>query len=155
MRAGNIVKNDKWTYRRWRFLFFSNFLFFRCSKSNEEDEFRKATQLYENTVGVNCRHTTHRTKRGTRGQTSQVIDKRLCRLSISWYQIGCRKRTLLFTGFARIPIFTMGRKVEIVSFVTRFMGSFSSYELFIIPRLDGVINNSRFSNSKYSLFIFF
>ena len=127
-------------------------LFFHCSKSNEEEDF---IRLYENTVGVNCRHTTHRTKRGTKGQTSQVIDKRLCRLSISWYRIGCRKRTLLFTGFARIPIFTMGRKVEIVSFVTRFMGSFSSYELFIIPRLDGVINNSRFSNSKYSLFIFF
>ena len=36
-----------------------------------------------------------------------------------------------------------------------FMGSFSSYELFIIPRLDGVIHNCRFSNSKYSLFIFF
>ena len=123
-------------------------LFFHCSKSNEEEDFRKAIQLYEN-------DTTHRTKRGTKGQTSQVIDKRLCRLSISWYRIGCRKRTLLFTGFARIPIFTMGRKVEIVSFVTRFMGSFSSYELFIIPRLDGVINNSRFSNSKYSLFIFF
>ena len=35
------------------------------------------------------------------------------------------------------------------------MESFSSYELLIIPRLDGVIHNSRFSNSKYSLFIFF
>ena len=35
------------------------------------------------------------------------------------------------------------------------MGSFSSYELFIIPRLDGVIHNSRFSNSKYSVLIFF
>ena len=27
-------------------------LFFHCSKSNEEEDFRKATQLYENTVGV-------------------------------------------------------------------------------------------------------
>ena len=27
-----------------------------------------------------------------------------------------------FTGFARIPMFTMGRKVEIVSFVTGFYG---------------------------------
>ena len=35
------------------------------------------------------------------------------------------------------------------------MGSFGSYELFIILRLDGVIHNSRFSNSKYSVFIFF
>ena len=141
-------------------------LFFHCSKSYEEEDFRKATQLYENTVGVNCRRTTHRTKRGTKGQTSQVFDMQLCRLSISWYWIGCRKRTLLFrsfisgfaaldfTGFARIPMFTKSRKVEIVSFVTSFMGSFSSYELFIIPRLDGAIHNSRFSNSKYSLFIF-
>ena len=134
------------------FCFSLTSFFFHCSKSNEEDEFRKATQLYENTVGVNCRHTTHQTKRGTKGQTSQVIDKRLCRLSISWYRIGCRKRTLLFTGFARIPIFTMGRKVEIVSFVTRFTGSFSSYELFIIPRLDVVINNPDFltPNIHYS-----
>ena len=141
-------------------------LFFHCSKSNEEEDFRKATQLYENTVGVNCEHRTHWNKRGTKGQTSQVIDMQLCRLSISWYWIGCRKRTLLlrsfisgfaaldFTGFARIPMFTMSRKVEIVSFVTTFMGSFSSYELFIIPRLDGAIHNSRFSNSEYSLFIF-
>ena len=145
---------------------FSLTSFFHCSKSNEEEDFRKATQLYENTVGVNCEHRTHWTKRGTKGQTSQVIDMQLCRLSISWYWIGCRKRTLLlrsfisgfaaldFTGFARIPMFTMSRKVEIVSFVTTFMGSFSSYELFIIPRLDGAIHNSRFSNSEYSLFIF-
>ena len=34
------------------------------------------------------------------------------------------------------------------------MGSFNSYELFIIPRLDSVIDNSGFSDSKYSLFIF-
>ena len=47
------------------------------TKSNEEADFRKATQSHENTVGVNCRHTTHRTKRGTKGQTSQVIDMQL------------------------------------------------------------------------------
>ena len=46
-----------------------------------------------------------------------------------------------------------GKKLFLSSCV--FMGSFNSYELFIIPRLDGVIYNSRFSNSKYSLFIFF
>ena len=34
------------------------------------------------------------------------------------------------------------------------MGSFNSYELFIISKLDSVIHNSEFSNSKYSLFIF-
>ena len=102
-------------------------LFFHCSKSNEEEDFRKAIQLYEN-------DTTHRTKRGTKGQTSQVIDMQLCRLSITWYRIGCRKRTLIFrsfisgfdaldfTDFARIQMFTIGRKVEIVSFVIRFYG---------------------------------
>ena len=61
-----------------------------------------------------------------------------------------------FTDFGRIPMFTIGRKVEIVSFVIRFYGIiFSSYELFIIPRLNNAIHNSRFSDSKYSLFIFF
>ena len=39
---------------------------------------------------------TRRTKKGTSGQTSQVIDMQLCRLSITWYGIGCRKRTLTF-----------------------------------------------------------
>ena len=38
----------------------TSLFFFHCSKSNED--FREATQLYENTVGVNRRHTTHRTK---------------------------------------------------------------------------------------------
>ena len=42
---------------------------------------------------------THRTKKGTKGQTSQVIDMQLCRLSITWYGIGCRKRTLTFRSF--------------------------------------------------------
>ena len=65
------------TYRRWRFLFIIWLLFFHCSKSNEEADFRKAIQSYENTVGLNCRHTTHRTKRGTKSQTSQVIDMQL------------------------------------------------------------------------------
>ena len=53
------------------------------------------------------------------------------RLSITWYRIDCRKRTLIFrsfiSGFAaldftdlgRIPVFKMGKKVEIVSFVIR------------------------------------
>ena len=115
-------------------------LFFHCSKSNEEADFRKAIQSYENTVGVNCRHTTHRTvKRGTcKGQTSQVIDMQLHEAVnyYTWYRIGCRKRTLIFrsfisgfaaldfTDFGRIPMFTMGRKVEIVSFVIRFYGIF-------------------------------
>ena len=100
--------------------------FFHCSKSNEED-FRRAIQLFENTVGVNRGHTKNH-------QTSQVIDMQLCRLSITWYRIGCRKRTLTFrsfisgfaalefTGFVRIPIFAMGRKVEIVPFIIRFYG---------------------------------
>ena len=44
-------------------------------------------------------------------------------------------------------------KLFLSSFVS--MGSFSSYELFFIPRLDGVNHNSWFSHSKYSLFIFF
>ena len=148
------------------FCFSLTSFFFHCSKSNKEEDFRKATKLYENMVGVNYEHRTHWTKRGTKGQTSQVIDMQLCRPSISWYWIGCRKRTLLlrsfisgfatldFTGFARIPMFTMSRKVEIVSFVNTVMGSLSSYELFIIPRLDGAIHNSQFSNSEYSLFIF-
>ena len=150
-----------------------------------EEDYRKAIQLYENTVGVSCRQDTSnlprtqtslsrwkcarkgrregdpshgplrfitsrsplpcekrsawgggwlRTKRGTKGQTSQVIDMQLCRLSISWYRIGCRKRTLTFrsfilematldfTGFVRIPMFTMGRKVEFFSFIIRFYG---------------------------------
>ena len=101
--------------------------FFHCSKSNEEEDFRKAIQLFENKVGVNRRHTKNH-------QTSQVIDMQLCRLSITWYRIGCRKRTLTFrsfisgfaaldfTGFVRIPIFAMSRKVEIVPFVIRFYG---------------------------------
>ena len=46
-------------------------------------------------------------------------------------------------------MFAMGGKVELISFVL-----FNSYELFIIPRLDSVIHNSGFSDSKYSLFIF-
>ena len=69
----------------------------------------------------------------TKGQTSQVIDMQLCTLSITCYRIGCRKRTLTFrsfisgfaasdfTGFGRIPMFTMGKKVEIVSLVILFL----------------------------------
>ena len=82
------------------------------------------------------KHTRHCIEllRGTKGQTSQVIDMQLCTLSITCYRIGCRKRTLTFrsfisgfaasdfTGFGRIPMFTMGKKVEIVSLVIRFYG---------------------------------
>ena len=109
---------------------------------------------------------TDRTKRGTKVQTSQVIDMQVCMLSITWYRIGCRKRTLIFrsfiSGFAaldfadfpRILMFTIGRKVELFLSSSVFMGSFNSYELFIILRLDGVIHNSRFSfKPRYSLFI--
>ena len=138
---------------------FSSFSDFFFSIVQNRMKKRILEKWLNHTVGVNCRHTTHRTKRGTKGQTSQVIDMQLCRLSITWYRIGCRKTTLVFrsfisrfaaldfTDFGWIPMFTIGRKVE--------MGSFSSYELFIIPRLNGIIHNSRFSNSKYSLFIFF
>ena len=121
-------------------------------------------QSYENTVGVNCRHTTHRIKRGTKGQTSQVIDMQPCRLSVTWYRIGCRKRTsgVLFRGLPLwISLISRGfqclrlaEKLKLFLSSSVFMVSFSIYELFIIPRLDGVIHNSRFSNSKYSLFIF-
>ena len=82
------------------------------------------------------KHTRHCIEllRGTKGQTSQVIDMQLCTLSIKCYRIGCRKRTLTFrsfisgfaasdfTGFGRIPMFTMGKKIEIVSLVIRFYG---------------------------------
>ena len=137
---------------------------------SEEADFKKAIQSYENTVGVNCRHTTHRTKRGTKGQTSQVIDMQLHEAVnyYTWYRIGCRKRTLIFSsfisGFAALDFTDFGgfqclrwaEKLKLFLSSSVFMGSFSSYELFIIPRLDGVIHaNSRFSNSKYSLFIFF
>ena len=142
----------------------SDFFFFHCSKSNEEADFRKVAQSYENTVGVNCRHTTHRIKRGTKGQTSQVIDMQPCRLSVTWYRIGCRKRTsgVLFRGLPLwISLISRGfqclrlaEKLKLFLSSSVFMVAFSSYELFIIPRLDGVIHNSRFSNSKYSLFIF-
>ena len=142
-------------------------LFFHCSKSNED--FREATQLYENMVGVNRRHTTHWTKRETKGQTSQVIDMQLCRLSITCYRIGCRKRTLTFRSFIselRLPLWISlvsrgfqclrwAEKLKLFLSSSVFMGPFSSYELLFIPRLDGVIHNSRFWNSKYSLFIFF
>ena len=74
----------------------------------------------------------------------------------------CRKRTQTCRSFiCRFGLHWIradynvwdGKKLFLSSCV--FVGSFNSYELFIIPRLDGVIYNSRFSNSKYSLFIFF
>jgi len=95
-----------------------------------------------------------------------------------WYRIGCRKRTLIFrsfisgfaaldfTDFGRIPMFTMGRKVEIVSFFIRqgFLWdhlaamSYSLFRgeivLFIIP--DFLTPNIHYSSSfkpRYSLFI--
>ena len=121
-------------------------------------------------MGVNCRYTTHRTKRGTKSQTSQVIDMQLCRLPITWYRIGCGKRTLIFRSFIilfrGLPLWIslisrgfqclrLAEKLKLFLSSSVFMVSFSIYELFIIPRLDGVIHNSRFSNFKYSLFIFF
>ena len=129
---------------------FSDFFFFHCSKSNEKAYFRKATQSHENTVCVNCRHTTHRTKRGTKGQTSQVIDMQLCRLSITWYRIGWFSG-VLFRGLPLwISLISRGfeclrsaEKLKLFLSPSVFMGSFSSYELFIIL------------NSKHSLFIFF
>ena len=102
---------------------FSDFFFFNCSKSNEEADFRKAIQSYENTLGLNCRHTTHRTKRGTKGQTSQVIDMQLHE-AVNYV---VSDRTLIFrsfisgfaaldfTDFGRIPMFTMGRKFEFLN----------------------------------------
>ena len=64
-----------------------------------------------------------------------MIDMLLCRLSITWHGIhGLWEKNadlrsfisgfaaLDFTGFAQIPMFTMGRKIEIVSFVTGFYG---------------------------------
>ena len=140
--------------------------FFHFSRSNEEADFRKATHSYENTVGVNCRHTTHQTNRETKGQTFLVIDMQLCRLSITWYRIDCSKKNADFQFYLRVCRFGFHRfradssklrlaeKLKLFLSSSVFMGSFSSYELFIIPRLDGVIHNSRFSNSKYSLFIF-
>ena len=109
-------------------------LFFHCSKSNEEEDFRKATQLYENTVGVTV-DTGHIELKG------EPKVKHLKWLTCNF--AGCQFRgiglavrkeryfsgvlfpgfaALDFTGFERIPVFTKGRKVEIVSFVTRFYG---------------------------------
>ena len=59
--------------------------------------------------------------------------------------------SLISRGFKCLRL---AEKLKLFLSSSVFMGSFSSYELFIIPRLDGVIHNSRFSNSKYSLFIF-
>ena len=165
-----VTRNANWKHcQEWQIdlpsmtiLFILWLLFFHCSKSNEEVDFRKATQSYENTVGVNCRYTTHGSKRGTKGQTSQVTDMQLCRLSITWYRIGWFSG-VLFRGLPLwISLISRGfqclrlaEKLKLFLSSSVFMGSFSSYELFVIdPWLDGVIHNSRFSNSKYSLFIF-
>ena len=76
-----------------------------------------------------------------------MIDMQLCRLSITWYGIGCRKRTLTFrsfvsgfatlnfTGFARIPMFTMGLPVPFLKFPrpqTFFLASYLSLDLALV-----------------------
>ena len=76
----------------------------------------------------------------------------------------CRPETVLFQGlphcFASLVscgfvCLRWAEKLNLFLSSSVFMGSFNSYDqLFIIPRLDSVIHNSGFSNSKYSLFIF-
>ena len=75
----------------------------------------------------------------------------------------CRPKTVLFRGLPRCFASLVSRgflrlrwaeKLNLFLSSSVFMGSFNSYELFIIPWLDSVIHNSGFSNSKYSLFIF-
>ena len=141
---------------------FSSFSDFFFSIVQNRMKKRILEKWLNHTAGVNCRHTTHRTKRGTKGQTSQVIDMQLCRLSITWYRIGWFSG-VLFRGLPlSISLISRGfqclrlaEKLKLFLSSSVFMGSFSSYELFIIPWIDGAIHNSRFSNSKYSLFIFF
>ena len=140
-------------------------LFFNLLKSNEEEDFRKATQLYKNTVGVNCRHMTHRTKGEPRSNISLKCSFAGCHFRGIGLAVGneCCFSGVLFRGFP-LWISLVSRGFQCLRWSEKlkwflsspvFMGSFSSYELFIIPRLDGVIYNSWFSNSKYSLFIFF
>ena len=75
----------------------------------------------------------------------------------------CRPKTVLFRGLPRCFASLVSRgflclrwaeKLNLFLSSSVFMGSFNSYELFIIPWRDSVIHNSGFSNSKYSLFIF-
>ena len=78
---------------------FSDFFFSVVQNRMKKRILEKRPNHKSSAVGVNCRHMTHRTKRETKGQTSQVIDMQLCRLSVTWYRIGCRKRTLIFRSF--------------------------------------------------------
>ena len=75
----------------------------------------------------------------------------------------CGPRTVLFRGLPRcftslvlsgFLCLRWAEKLNLFLSSSVFIGSFNSYELFIIPRLDSVIHNSGFSNSKYSLFSF-
>ena len=75
----------------------------------------------------------------------------------------CRPQTVFFRGLPRCFASLVSRgflclrwaeKLNLFLSSSVFMGSFNSYELFIIPRRDSVIHNSGFSNYKYSLFIF-
>ena len=55
-RAGNIVKNDKYTYRPWRLRFFSDFFFSIVQNRLKTNIWQKRPNYYENAVGVSCRH---------------------------------------------------------------------------------------------------
>jgi len=60
-----------------------------------------------------------------------------------------------FHGFRADSNVCDGQKSWNYFFRLPFLWEFNSFELFTIPRLDSIIHNSGFSNSKYSLFIFF
>ena len=144
--------------------------FFHCSKSNEEEDFRKAIQFYKNTVGVNCRHDTSNQKGNQRSKISWSSDWYAtlqavnCVVWDSWAVGKERWLEEFYFGVCRFGFHWFradsnvydGQKSWNCFFRHRFsMGSLSSYELFTFPRLDGVIHNSWFSYSKYSLLIFF
>ena len=76
----------------------------------------------------------------------------------------CRPRTDLFRGlplcfgfhgFHADSNVCDGQKSWNYFFRLPFLWEFNSLELFTIPRLDSIIHNFGFSNSKYSLFILF
>ena len=142
-------------------------LFFHCSKSNEEEDFRKATQLYENTVGVtvDTRHIELKGEPKVKHLKWLTCNFAGCQLRGIGLAVG-KQRWFSGVLFRGLPLWIslisrgfqclrLAEKLKLFLSPSVFMGLFSSYELFIIPRLDGVIHNSRFSNSKYSLFIFF
>ena len=112
---------------------------------------------------------THTTLHRTKGEPKVKRLKWLtcnfvrCQLRVIGLAVG-KERWLSGVLFRGLPLWVSlvsrgfqcvrwAEKLKLLSSV--FMGSLSSYELFIFPRLEGVIHNSRFSNSKYSLFIFF